>query len=282
MSLFADQMLFRFLQEEFVTDLLVNKLGLLTLFNIIYEAESLDVKEIAIGSVEGKRYQMPVIETIYATGTDERLSAMPERVKVDRAYLRRGRLAWVEVLLEILLKMKVHTTGMPIDRITVKNLLDELGAVNTMDQLKTALAARYSPDVVDAFFKTTRITTIEEFKRRGNFFIEFVYKTPPPFDPDDAKNSRTFRANVCVQFQPELKIAEAIQTAKICRSIMENERMSAEVLKDVEVKTPFAFVVIFPDAIVGEDFIPGLSAAQAKANIKSLFAAENMLAHFFV
>jgi hypothetical protein len=282
MSLFADQMLLRFLQESFVTDLLVNKLGLSTLFNIIYEAESLDVKEIAIESIERKHYQMPVFETIHTVGTDERLSAMPERIKVDRLQPRSGRLAWVEVFLEILLKVKVHSTAAPIDKITVKHLLDELGAVNTLNELRNALASRYSPDVVNAFFKKTRITTIEEFKRRGNFFIEFVYKAPPPFNPEDPKNSRTFRANVCVQFQPELKIMESIQTAKLCRSILENEGASTQSLDEVEVKTPFVFVVIFPDGIVGDDFIAGVSAAQTKANIRLLFAAENMTAHFFV
>jgi len=52
-------------------------------------------------------------------------------------------------------------------------------------------------------------------------------------------------------------------------------------LDEVEVKTPFAFVVIFPDASIGDDFFPGSNAAQTKANIKTMFAAENMVAHFF-
>jgi hypothetical protein len=282
MSLFADQMLLRFLQEAFVNDLLVNKLGLLNLFNIIYETESIDVQQIAVGSIESKRYQMPAFETIRTLGTDERLTAMPERIKVDRVQPRNGRLAWVEVFLEIRLDVRVHSTAAPIDKITVKHLLDEFGAVNTINQLRNALAARYSLDVVNAFFKKMRITTVEEFKQRGNFFIEFIYKEPLPFNPADPQNSRTFRANVCVQFQPELKIAETIQAAKLCRSILENEGVSSEVLDGVEVKTPFAFVVIFPDEIVTDGFIPGVTAAQTKTNIKSLFAAENMIAHFFI
>jgi hypothetical protein len=281
MSVFADQMSIRFLQESFVTDLL-DDLGLLTLFNIIYSVEKIDVQEIALGSIVNKRFQVPAFETIRTTGVDERLTSMPERVKVDRAQPRYGRLAWTEIFLELLLDAKVHSTASAIDKITAKSLLDELGAVNTIPQLRTALTARYSPDVVNAFFKKTRITTIEDFKRRGNLFLEFVYKQPAPFDPDEPKNRRTFRANVCVQFQAEAKIAEALQSAKLCRSILEGEASSVEVLDEVEVKTPFAFVVIFPDASVGDNFVPGLNAAQAKANIKTIFAAENMVAHFLV
>jgi hypothetical protein len=40
--------------------------------------------------------------------------------------------------------------------------------------------------------------------------------------------------------------------------------------------------VIFPDSAVADNAIPGLNTAQIKASVKSLFAAENMLAYFFV
>ncbi|HKO43848.1 MAG TPA: hypothetical protein VJU84_11280 [Pyrinomonadaceae bacterium] len=280
MSLFADQMSIRFLQDSFITDLF-EELGLLTLFNTIYSVENLDVREIELGSILNKRFQVPAFETIRTTGVDERLTSLPERIKVDRAQPRRGRLAWTEIFLELLLNVKVHSTASPIESITTKSLLDQLGPVNTIPQLRAALAARFSPDVVNAFFKKTRITTIEDFKRRGDIFLEFVFKQPAPFDPADPTNDRTFRANVCVQFQAEPKIAEALQSAKLCRSILEGEASSSEVLDEVEVKTPFAFLVMFPDASVGDDFIPGLTAAQVKTNIKNIFASENMIAHFF-
>ncbi len=280
MSVFADQMSIRFLSDSFITQLL-NDLGLLKLFNIIYNVEKIEVREITLGSIVNKRFQVPAFETIRTTGVDERLTSSPERVKVDRAQPRHGRLAWTEVFLELLLNVKVHSTASPIESITVKRLLDELGGVNTIPQLRAALAARFSPDVVNAYFKQTRITTIEEFKRRGNLFLEFVYKQPAPFDPNDPKTSRTFRANVCVQFQSEPKIVEALQSAKLSRSILEGEAGSVGTLDEVEVKTPFAFVVIFPDASIGDDFFPGSNAAQTKANIKTMFAAENMVAHFF-
>lgn len=280
MSAFGDQMSMRFLEENFVTDLL-SDLGLQTLFNIIYSAEKIDVREVTLGSILNKQFQVPAFETIRTTGVDERLTASPDRVKVDRSQPRHGRLVWTEVLLELLLNLKVQSTGAPIESITTKNLLDEFGAVNSIPQLRTALSARYSPDVVNAYFKKTRITTIEDFKRRGNLFLEFVYKQPAPFDPNDPANARTFRANVCFQFQAEAKITEALQSAKLGRSILEGEAAALDVSDEVEVKTPFAFVVVFPDASVGDNFFPGVPAAQTKANIKTIFAAENMLAHFF-
>jgi hypothetical protein len=281
MSVFADQMLLRFSQTAFVDDLLTNKLGLLTLFNTSYESATVDVKEIVLTSVLRKQFGSPAFETIRTIGTEERIVPGPERTKLDRAQPRLGRLAWVDVMLEILVSLKVHSKAMPIESITVKSLVEKLDGVSSLAELRTKLKTLYPDSVVDAFFKKMRINSVDDFKRRGNLFLEFIYKNPPPFDPADPKNARIFRLNVCMQFQPDLKITEAIQAAKLCRSIMENEHNSIESTDGMDVKTPFAFVVIFPDSVIGDNFIPGVTAAQTKTNIKTLFAAENMIAHYF-
>jgi len=281
MSAFADQMLLKFLQEAFVDDLLKNQLGLPALFNLTYEVAEIEVKEIALTAVTHRQFQMPIFETIRTAGTEERiLPPPPERIQLNRVQPRYGRLAWVDVFLEILLTTKVHDKIAPIEKITLVNLLEKLGAVASMNELRNKLKTLYPESVVAAFFKELRIGSVEEFKRRGNFFLEFVYKTPPAFDPNDPQNARSFRLNVCAQFQPELKIAEALQTAKLSRSIMENEKEFAEAFEGGEIKTPYAFVVIFPESAAADNAIPGLAAAQIKDGVKSLFAAEKMLAHF--
>jgi len=203
-----------------------------------------------------------------------------ERVKVDRAQPRYGRLAWVDVFLDVLLATKVESKAMAIETITAQSLLEKLGGVVSMQDLKNKLAALYPASVVDAFFKKLRITSVGDFKKHPTLFLEFVYKAPPPFDPADPQNSRSFRLNVCVQFQPELKISEALQAAKLCRSILENERDFAQTFNGGDIDTPYAFVVIFADSAVVDGGLPNLTAAQIKTNIKSLFLAERMLAHF--
>src|SRR5262245_12179375 len=280
MSVFADQLLLQFLQENFVTNLLTDQLGLASLFNLTYEAEEIDLKQIALTGVQRKEFELPAFETIRTSGINERIMPAAERVKVDRAQPRYGRLAWVDVFLDVLLATKVESKAAPIERITEQSLLDKLGGVTSMADLKNKLAALYPPSVVDAFFKKLRITSVEDFKRRPTLFLEFIYQTPPPFDPNDPQNARNFRLNVCVQFQPELKIGEALQAAKLCRSILENERDFAQIFDGGEIDRPYAFVVIFADSVITDNAIPNLTAAQIKANIKSLFQAERMLVHF--
>lgn len=283
MSTFVDQMLLKFLDNSKVTELLTN-LQPKTLFNHTYEVQNIvlpDPQEITLERIDRREFQMPAFETIRTSGMEERIVPTPERVKVDRAQPRYGRLAWVDVFLEVLLSTKVHDKGAPIEKITTQNLIEKLGGVDSIAELRTKLEALYLQIIVDAFFKEFRITTVEEFKRRGNLFLEFIYKTPPPYDPDDPKNVRKFPINVCVQLQPELKIAESLQAAKLCRSILENEKNFAETFEGGEIKKPYVFVVIFPNDAVVDDAIPGFTADQIKESIKNLFEAESMLAHFY-
>lgn len=280
MSAFADQLLLRFLQDAFVEDLLTNKLGLATLFDVTYAVENIELKEIALGAVQRRQFQMPAFETIRTSGIDERITPSTERVKVDRAQPRYGRLGWVDVFIDVLLATKVQSTGMPIEKITTQNLLDRLGGVASIPDLKAKLAAIYPPSVVDAFFQQLRISSVDDFKSRPALFLEFVYKEPLPFDPNDPRNVRTFRVNVCVQFQPELKLTEALQAAKLCRSILENERDFPDAFEGGEIVTPYVFVSLFPDSAVIDGAIQGLTAKQIRPAVQDLFAAERMIAHF--
>jgi hypothetical protein len=281
MSAFIDQMLIRFLEDNFVEDLLKNQLGLSTLFNLTYETDDIELKEIDFAGTKSRQFQMPAFETIRTTGTEERLMPTQERIKVNHEQSRLGRLSWIEVYLEVLLLTKVHSKEAPIEKITTRDLLTKIGGADSIDELKNKLRTLYPDSVVEAFFKKFRITKFEDFKRRGNRFLEFVYKAPPPYDPDDPQNVRRFKVNICVKFQPELKIAETLQDAKLCRSILENEKNFAETFEGGEVKMPYIFLVIFPDGVIEDNSIPGMSAEQIKSSITELFSVENMVVHFF-
>jgi hypothetical protein len=280
MSAFADELLLRFLDDTFVEDLLKTQLGLPSLFNVTYQGEEVDLKEVDLAGPPERQFEMPAFETIRTNGVDERIIPSTERVKVDRAQPRYGRLAWVDVFLDVLLSTKVASRKMPIESISSQDLLDKLGGVTSIADLKNKLAALYPQSIVDAFFKQLRVSTIEDFRSRPNLFLEFVFKAAPPFDPNDPQNARSFSLNVCVQFQPEPKIGEALQSAKLCRSILENERDFAQTFNGGDIEMPYAFVVIFADSAIQDNVVGNLTRAQLKTGIKSLFQAERIFAHF--
>lgn len=280
MSVFTDQMLLRFLQDTFVQDLLINQLGLIALFNITYNVQDIDLKQIELSGIQRREFAVPAFETIRTSGIDEKFMPSTERVKVDRAQPRYGRLAWMDAFFDVQLATKVESKKMPIESITAQDLSDKLSGVTSIQDLKDKLGALYPQSIVDAFFTELRITSIDDFKRRHAVFLEFVYKAPQPFDPNDPGNARTFPLNVCIQLQSEFKITEALQSAKLCRSILENERDFASTFDGGDIETPYAFVVIFPNSAVVDGTIPDLTAPQIKAGTKSLLQAERMLAHF--
>ncbi len=279
MVTFTDRIILQFLQDTFVEDLLA-QLGLATLFSLTYQTEDIEIREITFAGLQKRQFQMPVFETIRRTGTEERIIPSPERWQLNYAQSRLGRLAWIDVFLEVLLATKVQAKRAAIERISTKSLISELGGVDSLADLKTKLQSRYPASIVDAFFQQFSITSIEDFKQRGDLYLEFFYKEPPPFDPNDPKNARTFSLNVCIKFQAELKIVETLQDVKLCRSILENEKNFVEVFDGGEIKTPYAFLVIFADSAIADNSLPAMTASQAKTSIKDLFASENILVHF--
>jgi hypothetical protein len=280
MNGFADLLLIQFKQAAFVTDFLTNKLGLMELLISTYKPDDVVVHDVALTSIPETQFEMPAFETVRVRGMNEQIMPSPERVKVDRDYHRRGRLSWVDVYLDVLLGAKVESQQMPLDKITAQDLLAKLGPVNTLFDLRNKLGTMYTPSIVDAFFEQLRINTIEDFTNQPGLFLQFIFKEPAPFNPADPKNTRTFRINVCVQIQPELKVAEALQAAKLCRSIMENERQHTEQFDGGDISTPFSFVTVFPDSLVVDNAIGTLTATQARTGIKQLFSNEGMFAHF--
>jgi len=282
MSAFADQMLLRFLDEAFVNDFLTNKVGLPAIFSSAYSLTDLELKDLTLASVDRKIFEAPTFETIRVSGTHERITPSSERSQMDRLMKRYGRLVWAEVQLDVSLATKVHVTAMPIDSVRTANFIDDLGGVTSLADLRTKLATRYAPSVIDGMFQALRITTLEDFKERMNVLVQIFFKAAPPFDPSDPANARIFPVSVCVIFQPDLKVSDALQAAKLCRAVMEKEKDFNPILDGAEVITPYVIVTVYPDSVVKDDAIPGLNAAQIRTEVKSIFTAEGMVANFFV
>jgi len=280
MSAFSDQVLLQFLDDAFVQDLLANRLGLVPLLNLVCELEDVTLRGIPLVGVPGKEFAAPAFETRRTTGTDERIAPDSQRVKIDRTRPRSGRLSWVDVLLDVSLAVQFESQAVPLDTITSRSLLDKLGGVTSLADLRNKLTALYPSSVVDAFFRQLRLTSVEAFLRQPSLFLEFIGKPPPPFDPNDPANTRAIRLEVCVQTWSDLQVGQALQAAKLARSILENERNSLPDFKGGTIVTPFAFVVIFPDSAAVDGAIPGLTAAEIKTAIRNLFQAERMFAQF--
>jgi hypothetical protein len=282
MSAFADQMSLKFTDTAFVADFLTNQVGLPSIFAAAYELTDLTLQDLRIGTVDQTVFQAPTFETIRITGSHERITPTSERSLMERLMKRYGRLVWSDVQIELTLATLVQSTLMPIDSIRAANLIDDLGGVASLADLRAKLLARYAPSVVDAMFASLRISTLEDFEQRMNLLVQLFFKTAPAFNPADPANARSYPVSVCVQFQSDLAVTDALQAAKLCRSVMEREKdFNPSSPSGAEVKTPFVIVVVFPDSLVKDNAIPGLTAAEIRTGIQSLFTSEGMVAVFF-
>jgi hypothetical protein len=280
MSAFSDGLLVNFLQDGFVTDLLTNKVTLNAIFATVIAPEGIDVRELTLSRIRRREFAVPAFETLRTVGTDEQLTPTSERTRVERSEPRRGRLAWVDVFLDVDLNAKVAVSAGPIDKITVRNLLSKLDPFNTMNELRARLATFYPQSIVDAFFTRFRITSVAQFRKEPHLFLEVVSKDPPAFDPNDPAAVRRFRVSLCVQIQSEVRLGNALQTAKLCRAVLAGEHDFIETQEEYEVTRPHAFLILFPDAGVTDATLPGHTAVQAKTSTQNLFRSEGMLAHF--
>ncbi len=274
-------MLLKFSDAAFVTDFLTNRVGLAPILAASYALEDFDLKDLALASVLHAEFASPTLQTIRVKGTEEQIIPSSLRSQMTREFRGYGRLAWVDVTLDVLLATKMQDNRMPIDSITTEQLLDKIGGAATLNELKTKLTAMYSADVVNAMFQKFRITTIAEFKERLNFLVTFLFKEPDPFDGNDPANSHLLRTTVCVNFQPDLNVSQALQNAKLSRSILDGEQEASPAPEGIDPVNKQVFVTVFPDSVAVDGAIPGMTAAAIKTAVQNVFTAEGMIAHFF-
>lgn len=279
MTAFVDATLLRFSQDTFVTDLLTNGVGLAAIFNATFEATDVQLQSITLGQVSPRSYKVPAFESIRSTGTDERIVPDTQRVRKERVLPRFGRLDWVDVAFDAVLSTKVQTLVAPLQSVTIETLEQRLGGIASIADLRTKLLTLYAPSVVDAIFAKLRISTLDDFKRQQHLFVELVGAVPPVFDPNDPATWRDYTVSMRVKIADGFDVAGALQSAKLCRSILEHEAIP-DSPKGVERIIPYAFLTLFSDSAVTDASLPGHTAAQAKAAVRALFNAERMFAQF--
>jgi hypothetical protein len=278
MSAFVDSILLRFAQDGFVTNLL-NGLGLTAIFNATFDATDIALQSAALGPVSTRSYKVPTFETVRSNGTDERISPDTQRVQKERVVPRSGRLEWVDVAFDAVLNTRVQTLVAPLQSVTSQTLEQKLGGIASIADLRAKLLALYAPSIVDALFAELKISTLDDFERQRHLFIELIGAAPPAFDPNDPAAARDFTVSVRVKIADGFDVAGALQAAKLCRSILEHESIR-DPLAGVERSVPYALITIFADAAVTDASLPGLTAAQAKTAVSTLFAGERMFAQF--
>lgn len=277
--MFTDFVILRSLDDTFVSDL-IGSIGIGELFTLVYELPAATLHQAELAGIVRRRYQAPIFETLRTRGSEDRNTSPPLRSRIDHEQPRAGRLEWLDIFLELRVSAVVESRASRLEGIRPRDLMAELGEPTSLEELRAALEAEFGESVTRAFFDTLRITTFEEFTRRPKVFLEFVAEALPPFDPADPAHQRSFPLLVCLKVEPTLDIGDALRRARLCRGLLEHERQHVETYGDAEVRCPYAFISLFPESAATDTAIPGHTSAQVMSETRSLFAAEQMAAHF--
>lgn len=278
MTAFVDATLLRFAQDGFVSDLL-NGLGPAALFNTTFDNSDISLQSVAVGPVTARAYKVPAFQSLRISGADERITPDCQRTLSERVLTHFGRMDWIDVAFDAVLQTKVETLVGPLQSVTAETLEQKLGGVSSIADLRAKLLALFAPSVVDAMFAELRISTLEDFERQRHLFVELVGAAPPAFDANDPQAARNFTVSLRVKIADGFDVAGALQSAKLCRSILESEG-AATGGPGVGKATAYTFITLFADSAVSDASLPGLTADQAKGAVRTLFSAERMFAQF--
>lgn len=279
MAEFIDQTSLRFLDPAFIRDL-VGDLGIETLFALSYRLPSAELRSLEIAEIVRRTFQKPIFETLRVRGSDARSSSPPERVQVDREQPRRGRLEWLDVLLELQLRARIHDQRAPLEGASSRSLLDTLGHPESFEAFRAALEARHGERLAAEMLERLKIRTMDDVRRKAGLLVGVAATEPAPYDPTDPASEYLLPLVLCIQIEPDLNLSQSLRNAKLRRSLLEHERNQPEILRGAEIRRPYVFLSIFPASVAIDDAVPGLSADEIKTRTRALFAAEEMSAHF--
>jgi hypothetical protein len=224
----------------------------------IHEVQSVDVRAIEV--------QRPLLPPGYTRGTWTQ--TIPSHTRTDVVYETKDGLepVWLDVSAEVSLVLVLEMDPGQVESITTRALAD----FNTLDEFRDQF--RFID--LDAFMAEHDITTVEELRERYHYLLtEVRLRAPGPFDPNDPANAQRYTLNVAILIRETIDVQAALRDAKLARLALEDGLTYRHEVDTVEVRTPYAPVVVFPEGAFG-----GLPF-DADA-VRNVMAAEGVLALF--
>jgi len=126
---------------------------------------------------------------------------------------------------------------------------------------------------VPAFMAETGVDTLDELKAKFPRRFRMQYAQPPAFDPNDPRFRRELRLAVCVLFESVLDLELALRSVRQARRASVAARPIVGERNGGEVRSPAAWMVVFPRAALTAQTPPEVA-------VQALFAGADVVAAF--
>lgn len=173
---------------------------------------------------------------------------------------------WVDVSARLALTVVLEVDAGEVESVR----LNDLGTFSTLAEFR----AKFRFFDLDAFMAEHGITTVEELKRAYRYLLgEVKLKAVPPFDPNDQANRRRFELNLAVLIRDDIDLAGCLRDARLAREAVERTLPYRREVGEAEVETPYAPVLVLPEAAVA-------ATGSTEDALEAFFAAQEVLAVF--
>ena len=268
MSAFVDQLLVRFsdpaqllLLLDPVADTTHERLKALLQAAYVFDFATLHAARDA--SVLNSEFERPILNLL--RNHETRTQSVPSYTREDiigEAFDPEPSV-WLDISAQVSL-----TAVLEIDNAEVASIVTrEITGFNTLADFES----RFQFIDSAALFADLGVANFAELKERYHHFLTEVQLQPlPAFNPADPANARRLTLGVAILIRDTLDVAEVLREAKTARQTMESSLTYRRNERGVDVKTPYAVMLIFPQAIVA-----GLPFSLT--DLQRLLAAEDIL-----
>jgi hypothetical protein len=271
MSQFLDRLLLQLSTPANLVQLLdppadANHTRLRGLLDATFEFDFATIHEVRDVHVIGTELERPIAPLRRTIGTWTQTTPSYSRTDVRYERAESDGPIWLDLVATLGLTLLLEVDSGALASVVSR----EIEGFNTLAEFQ----ARFKFIDLNAFMAQVGVATFEELRARHRYVLSDIQlQQPPPFNPADAGNLHSFTLGVAMLARDTLDVGAGLRDAKTARNTMETALAFTAGNDVARARTPFAPIVIFPDAAVAG---PPLTAAA----VQQVFAAEHVLALF--
>jgi hypothetical protein len=271
MSVFVDKVMLNLSDAEALRDLLAPPDDaaherIKQLFAAVYALPFAVVHDVTQVEVLASDFQRPLFPPRRLAGTWTQTTPSLTRTDVQYEGLDGLNPEWLDVAARVALTVLLEVDAGDVESIR----LTDIGEFATLSEFE----AKFRYFDLAAFMSEHGITTVEELKRAYRYLLgEIKLKDPAVFDPRDPANQRRFELNLAVLIRDGIDVAAWLRDARLAREVAERTVPYHREIGEAEVRTPYAPLLILPEAAVA-------GTGVNEADLVAFFAAQGVLAVF--